>query len=212
MAIDIVIDLETLGTRPGCPIIEIGACAIDPNDGRILANFNRRVASGLSWYDTINDATHGNPHSSDITATCRWWHADDERKKTLRRIMTRVCPKNNPFQEFCEWFERVTADAFTVRVWGNGPTFDLAILSHGMEQRGVTVPWHHTQERCVRTALEQAAHERGSVSWIERGPRHRALNDARHEARELFSAGALGEVSAIMRRLRERGVAKGEAR
>ena len=73
-----------------------------------------------------------------------------------------------------------------------------------LERYGIKRPWICWQERCVRTALEMANYEKGSTSWVERGPRHRALNDARHEARKLFYSGALGEVSAIMRRLRQR--------
>jgi hypothetical protein len=88
-----------------------------------------------------------------------------------------------------------------IRVWANGPQFDLVILQSAFDRYGIKRPWVCWQERCVRTALEMAGYEKGSISWIERGPRHRALNDARHEARKLFYSGALGEVSAIIRRL-----------
>jgi hypothetical protein len=112
--------------------------------------------------------------------------------------------------EFCDWMAARNVEAGgNIRVWANGPQFDLVILQSAFDRYGIKRPWICWQERCVRTALEQAGYERGSVSWIERGPRHRALNDARHEARKLYLSGALGEVSMIARRMRQRGTVEG---
>ena len=208
---DIIIDLETLGTRPGCPIIEIGACAIDRTTGRITANFSRRV-SGTYGYADVRRVAEGRDCLGGIdSATAAWWTMDAGRDATLRRILTRRYSPSADIDALialAEWCAAVR-DFDAARVWGNGPTFDLAILAHAYEREHIPLPWHWYEERCVRTALELAGCERGSVSWIERGPRHRALNDARHEARKLYLSGALGEVSMIARRMRQRGTVKG---
>lgn len=205
--LDIIIDIETLGTKPNSPIIEIGACAIDNRTGAITANFSRRVPTGL-----IFDIDHGSFDfaDADTRATLLWWTGDPVRRETLRKIMSRsACiHEHAALYEFCDWMiqRNVEADG-NLRVWANGPQFDLVILQSAFDRYGIQRPWICWQERCVRTALEQAGYEKGSVGWIELGPRHRALNDARHEARKLYYAGALGEVSAIIRRLRQRGTA-----
>jgi hypothetical protein len=214
--IDIVIDIETLGTRPGCEVIEIGACAVDNRTGAIVANFSRRVASNYTFAQLHRRDVMGRV-SDDMKDTVEWWLADKDREDVLSKIMSGGTqrPKQAPEMILCEfavWCDALVCNATEARFWGNGPTFDLAILSRAFDTYRITCPWHHTWERCVRTALEQAGYEKGSTSWTERGPRHRALNDARHEARKLFYAGALGEVSAIIKRLHQRGVIKGEVR
>lgn len=211
--IDIIIDLETLGTRPGCIILEIGACAIDGRTGEITANFSRRLDEVFwRWVEPLND---------DMNKTIDWWHGP-ETVETYYRLLKRhregLCPlkPRDPkvaLAAFASWFQGKTGNGpgREVRIWANGPSFDIAILQAAYDRYGVDRPWTCWQERCVRTALELANYERGSVPWVERGPRHRALNDARHEARKLYFAGALGEVSSIMRRLRQRYDVKAQA-
>jgi hypothetical protein len=209
--IDIVIDLETLGTRPGCVILEIGACAIDPRNGKIVANFSRRLDSDFTYNSLINNDRY---LSDDEVATVRWWLGDQERADTLLSLLSgyaTATPIEKALGNFADFYNcMVTAHTPEgVRIWANGPSFDIAILQAAYDRYGIARPWICWQERCVRTALEMAGYERGSIGWIERGPRHRALNDARHEARKLFYSGALGEVSAIIKRLHQTGTLKG---
>lgn len=207
--IDIVLDIETLGTRPGCSVIEIGACAVDADGGAIVGNFSRRVRSGYS-IDCVRKVADG------VTcfgwkierATAAWWLADPERAKTLAKIMSGefyARTEDEALTAFGVWFAKFASDPKSSRIWANGPSFDIAILDESYRDNGIARPWICWQERCVRTALEMAGYVRGSVAWEEPGPRHRALNDARHEARKLWRSGALGTVSEVAKRLRQRG-------
>ncbi len=212
---DIIIDIETLGTKPHSPIIEIGACAIDNRTGEITSNFSRRVCNGYGHADLFDRKAMGS-YTRDTLETVTWWAADRDRDETLRKIMSGHGAGPNAHAallDFCDWMIAQSAKADSnIRVWANGPQFDLVILQSAFDRYQLKRPWLCWQERCVRTALEMANYEKGSTSWIERGARHRALNDARHEARKLYYAGALGEVSAIMKRLRQRGAVKGEGK
>lgn len=207
--IDIIIDIETLGTKPGCIILEIGACAMNPDTGRIVANFGRRL-------DEMFIGDH--PFTDDMRETIEWWHGPD-RVATyyalIRRGLPGMFPRNprdprTDLEAFCAWWKSVTDghDPKRVRVWANGPSFDISILCAAFDRYGVERPWVCWQERCVRTALEMAGYERGSVPWDEAGPRHRAINDARHEAKKLWACGAFGGVSELRRRLIQRGTIK----
>lgn len=204
---DIIIDIETLGTKPGCPIIEIGACAIDPDPGVIVANFSRRVLSGNGYEDVgkTMDGFLGSGWGIDED-TAVWWVSDRDRDATLRKILSGKWGHphiTTVLDSFSEWFAAHATDPKRDRIWANGPSFDIAILDHVYQEYARTRPWICWQERCVRTALEQVGYEKGSVAWEENGPRHRALNDARHEARKLWRSGALGLVSSVAMRLRQ---------
>lgn len=203
---DIIIDIETLGTKPGCVILEIGACAMDPRTGRITANFSRRIKQAVTFTDLLKLSLYDHC-DKDLRKTVAWWTEDMDKSILLHRILSGGVETDRALKEFADWFgmQVLGHTPETVRIWANGPAFDIAILKSAYDGYGFERPWVCWQERCVRTALEQAGYERGSVGWIERGPRHRALNDARHEARKLYYSGALGEVSAIINRLRQRG-------
>lgn len=200
---DIILDLETLGTKPGCPIIEIGACAVDPAGGAIVANFSRRIECDYKhWEVRMLGETDAECTGMD-KATAAWWSSDAEKRETLRRIMAGGVGLRIALFQFGEWYTSVGVREER-RIWANGPSFDIAILDRAYADARIPRPWICWQERCVRTALELAGYERGSVPWEDTGPRHRALCDARHEARKLWRSGALGETSAIARRLRKR--------
>ena len=213
---DIIIDIETLGTRPGCPVIEIGACAVETNTGDILDDLSIRVNPGIH-FETVKATGLGkDPYSdpeSDFAKTCAWWMGDPERAEVLAAIMSpanELADLRTALACLRDWMLRRMPDPKRVRVWGNGPSFDIAILDRAYRDNGIECPWICWQERCVRTALDLAGYERGSIPWTEPCPRHRALHDARHEARKLWLSGALGEASAIALRLRQLGTIPGK--
>jgi hypothetical protein len=198
MSMEIVVDLETLGTRVGCPIIEIGACAVDSENGAIVANFSRRVKDSLNC--TIGEveriAKDGDPYDGDKTETCRWWLKEEGRAAVLAAILGGGIPLRSALSDFADWMSGFVRGDVRPRLWANGPSFDAALLSEAYRMCDLPRPWSYRDERCVRTALDIAGYQRGSVAWEEDGPRHRALPDARHEARKLWRSGAFGEVSA----------------
>ena len=213
--VDIIIDIETLGTMPERPIIEIGACAINRKTGAISACFSRRIRSAWNNVDELVSYCEAFGER-DFAATVEWWASDPGRRGTLEAIIGHGAGQGGmtlrrALLQFGEWVCKTEPDRDRDRIWSNGPAFDIAFLRHAYDFENIPLPWAYWQERCVRTALEMANYERGSLGWIERGPRHRALNDARHEARKLYFSGALGEVSSIMLRLRQRYDVKANA-
>ena len=209
--IDIIIDIETLGTIPGCPVIEIGACAVDTHTGEIFSGFTVRVNSGIALDVATATGLGTDPYAdpeSDFAKTCKWWMEDAERAEVLAAIMAPgdgLEHIGDALHGFRAWMMGHMLYPARVRVWANGPSFDIAIIGEACRANNIERPWTCRQERCVRTALDLAGHERGSIGWAEDGPRHRALPDARHEARKLWLSGALGEASAVALRLRQLG-------
>jgi hypothetical protein len=72
-----------------------------------------------------------------------------------------------------------------MRLWGNGASFDNAILAHAYARCGATPPWKFWNDRCYRTvaALTATPRQQG-------GTHHNALDDARSQAEHLITAAA----------------------
>jgi len=196
MIIDIITDIETLGTRPGCRIIEIGACALCAQAGAIVGTFCRRIRTPWNSADGVRAFADGPEADDDFKQTALWWLSDPGRRKTLGRIINAGSaragvPIRDALFNFGEWVCRQKRDGDKIRIWGNGPTFDLSLLAWQYQDKGIPLPWQYRDERCVRTALDIAGMQPGSVPWQEKGDCHRALCDAMHEARKLYRSGAL---------------------
>jgi exodeoxyribonuclease VIII len=183
----ILIDIETLGKKPGCPVLSIGAVAFDyerPNLPR--ETFYWRVA----WAEASEQ--YRLPICPDTLA---WWLRQDRDalieatggETSLEIVLTRLA----------EFIRR--ADAATV--WGNAPSFDLAILAALYERVGIPIPWQYWQERCHRTALDQyrragvdldeAKHVAVVCARLHLAPdpflKHHALHDAIYEVETLLA-------------------------
>lgn len=131
-----MLDLETLGTRPGCVILTLGAVKFDPYS-------LREPGPGIYFRVDVDEQTAlGREVQED---TLDWWisQADDIREEALGEN------------------ERVSLDTlyrdlnrFLVganNIWAQGPLFDFAILENLYRQMGWPTPWQYWQIRDSRT-------------------------------------------------------------
>lgn len=167
---DAMADLETLGRAPGCVILSIGAVLFSIPEVKLgtmfYANIDTKscVAAGL----TIEDET------------LAWWKrqgaaATDALKVDrlpLREALTR-------FSNYCEEMGAINDR----KIWGNGPSFDNAILAYAYKALGMKQPWPYWGDRCFRTI-------KGMYAAVPMAPRtgthHNALDDALHQARHIL--------------------------
>jgi len=133
---DIMLDLETLGTRPGCVILTLGAVKFDPYSFQ-------EPGPGIYFRVDVDEQTAlGREVQEDTLA---WWigQADDIREEALGEQ------------------DRVSLDTlyrdlnrFLVganNIWAQGPLFDFAILENLYRQMGWPTPWQYWQIRDSRT-------------------------------------------------------------
>jgi len=164
---DIMIDLETLSTRPDAVIASIGACRFDPSTGEIDPNtFHHQ----LMMDDQIRDGRH-------ISAsTLRFWlEQSSEAQKELRGRDY----LSQTLDRFALWVTR----SFDECVWSNGASFDIPILEHAYSTvEGLPVPWRHGKVRCYRT-LKALVGTRAVQTFIN-PLAHNALEDAIFQAKQ----------------------------
>lgn len=166
----VVIDLETMGTSPGSAIVAIGAVSF--TDKAIDGHFYQRVC-----LKSCTDA--GLTIDPD---TVMWWlKQSDEARLEIAKPGE---PLAEVLQAFTEW---ITARNLVVggvlRVWGNGPTLDLALLEESYKVCHRLLPWSFRDERCFRTM--RAMFPEVEVNCFD-GVAHHALSDAQWQADHLI--------------------------
>jgi hypothetical protein len=178
---DIMIDIETLGTTPGCVIISIGACTFSPTDG---------TAGCQTFYDRIDISDAVGAGLAIEPDTVIWWLVQDA---DSRAELTRTDGRStlsDALDNLGEWFTEIGANPET-QVWANGASFDFPILEAAYRAVHKAPPWNYRQLRCYRTARKILP----SIEELTpQGIKHHALCDAHYQARVL---------SAILTRVRE---------
>lgn len=165
-----MLDLETLGTRPGSIIKTIGAVRFDVLERKITDEF-------YACIDTADAEREGLKFDA---ATVVWWlkQGDDARAALTKRGL----PLKTVLNHFFLWIEK---NGRVDEMWGNGANFDNALLSEAYRiASGGVVPWPFWADRCYRTmkALNpQVKYERAANSTA-----HNALDDARDQAIHLM--------------------------
>lgn len=139
---DIMIDIETVDTKPTAGILSIAAVAFEIWSGRKYH---------LPFYDMLDihkQIACGRTMSLD---TMLWWSKQSEKARKEAFSGTKLLHHSlADLRLFIQ--EKCTED---VRIWANSPSFDLAILKNAIvSQRDfydANSFWRYWQERDVRT-------------------------------------------------------------
>ncbi|END7901249.1 3'-5' exoribonuclease [Escherichia coli] len=168
----LMIDLETMGTNTNAPIVVIGAVFFDPQTGEI----------GPVFYIVISLTDAMNTGAVPDGGTIEWWLKQSSEARAA--ILTDQVKLKDALSRFREFINEYSDEKF-VQVWGNGATFDNAILRTSYERLDIPCPWRYYNDRDVRTIVELGKtidFDARTVIPFE-GVRHNALDDARHQAK-----------------------------
>lgn len=157
----VMVDLETMGRGPGCPILSIGAVEFDDKGlGRgfyQVAHLPTQVLFGLQ---TDPD-------------TERWWA---EQTNAARKVLDEASQPDQAslalvLENFAAWLPEGAC------LWGNGADFDNSILAYAYKQCGMAAPWAFWNSRCYRTLKSFSP-----IRTPRIGTHHNALDDAKTQA------------------------------
>ncbi|EME4473502.1 3'-5' exoribonuclease domain-containing protein [Escherichia coli] len=168
----LMIDLETMGTNTNAPIVVIGAVFFDPQTGEI----------GPVFYIVVSLTDAMNTGAVPDGGTIEWWLKQSSEARAA--ILTDQVKLRDALSRFREFINEYSDEKF-VQVWGNGATFDNAILRTSYERLDIPCPWRYYNDRDVRTIVELGKtidFDARTVIPFE-GVRHNALDDARHQAK-----------------------------
>lgn len=162
--VDVMLDLETTGTRAGCCILSIGACTF---------NKERTFTESISRITCLDAGLKDDPN------TLNWW---DKQNKDVRdlafngRVQLVVA-----LGAFSDWLRSLGVPKSKVYVWGNGAKFDLGILEAAYVACRMEYPIDYRNERCYRTLKNLYTNiKEGPFKGNKHDPLADALNQAEH--------------------------------
>lgn len=174
----VVVDLETLGRRAGCPVLEVGACAEVFHDEVLAFRAHPDLQAQLS-FGLVPDA-----------ATVLWWMSPEladarnhqrEGHGAEGETAEPVCAALLRFNAFLEEARR----GRELRLWGNSARFDLGILEELYRRFSIEPGWKFWEERDLRTAFDLLG---GKPEVPRLSVQHTGDGDAAHELHQLLTA------------------------
>lgn len=166
----IMLDLETLGTRPGCAILSIGA---------VFFSSTHEEWKGPTFYAPVNRLSCVAVGLDEDPDTVAWWRGQgSEARAVLAAADLGATPGlKDVLASFSRWVAE-NALSKDVQVWGNGADFDNPILSAAYMAVQLKQPWGPYSGRCYRTL--KALHPKEKL--VRSGTHHNALDDAVSQA------------------------------
>lgn len=170
--VDVMVDLETLSTRPDAAIVSIGACWFNAATQQVGHPWHTRI----DMADSIRFGGHVDGN------TVSWWLRQSD---AARAALTEGCNNlvDDALQGLALYLHSV-APADQVRLWGNGADFDLPILASTYARANRDQPWRYFNGRCFRTLRKLLPHVKAPEF---KGTEHNAAHDAQHQARHAIA-------------------------
>lgn len=185
-SLEIMLDLETLGTKPGCAILQIGACAFD------RTNFS--VTHSPPFERTITTASSELAGFTASPNTAAWWAMQPEDARRAVMNPPQAMPILTALKEFRLWWSEIAVGANDLVLWTQG-NFDAPILEAAMRNFNIETPWSFWNVRDTRTAYDALLGPDGRklIKNLPRAtPAHTALGDAIHQVACLKRAFEIG--------------------
>lgn len=161
---DVMIDLETLGTRveSGVPVLSIGWCCWDAN----------RPFPQITSAPQAAQIFVKNPPGEIDARTVLWWA---QKQQGALAVLLERGTRGLSLYEALQQIRTMLDSLDKPRIWSHGSMFDIAILEYWMRELNVTVPWNYWQVMDTRT-LYALCREKLS------GNSHDAMQDAINQA------------------------------
>lgn len=168
--VDIMIDIETLGTAPGSVILSIGAASTSEELPEFYCKLNvpSQLYSGLTV------------HSD----TMAWWRKQS--RAVWENQTNGTAFLASALASFGDWIQAIrngapgAATGNRIRVWGDGSTFDCVLLEEAYRRCGLVCPWSYQEVYCYRT-LRQLKDSKKPIPKEH----HNALSDAQAQLEHL---------------------------
>lgn len=159
-----MIDIETIGTKPGCAILSIAAVP-----------FGSESEFAEELYIKIAKESNAEVGLIADPVTLSWW------AKQKPEAYAEAFGGTTHIREAMQSLHQHLKPYDKIRVWGNGASFDAPILEAAFAACGMREPWKYYDSMCYRTMKNLFP----QVPILRNGLHHNALDDARSQADHL---------------------------
>lgn len=171
--LDVMIDIETLGTLAGDPVTSVGVSVFDAKTGEFHEEFfiKMDIREQLKLGSVINYDT-----------LCWWLEQDVDVMR--KNIVIKKDDDITSIENLWRILETIRRKYKDPNVWAHSPLFDVANLEDKFRRVGITdMPWSFRKVRCTRTIYDLAGLSLGPTP-----DKHDALADAHHQADRVIEA------------------------
>ena len=171
----LMVDLETMGNKPGAPIVSVGAIFFDPNSG----------TTGAEHYQVIDLESSMSFGAKPDASTILWWLKQSPEARSAI-VVDDTVGLVEALEQLLDFIaENAANGSKNVQLWGNGSSFDCSLLEAAFELADTPFPIPHWNYRDVRTVVElgKAVGLNCRYDIPFEGDPHHALADARHQAK-----------------------------
>lgn len=176
---NVMIDIETLGKKRGCPVLSIAAVQFDLQSGCVGEVFYRRMRYGAATRYGIPDK-----------ATLAWW--DEQSREARDEAFLGDCHPKDVAHEYRHFIHDTVGD--NCIPWGNGSVFDITILEGWfdavdplVDSKGNDIyPWKFWNIADLRTLVRLSGLDVRAIPFT--GEKHNALADALHQVKIAHTA------------------------
>lgn len=177
---DVMLDLETLGTKPGCVVLSIGALVFEPmaNELPKPGDTGKAFYQNLTIFDQLLLGLEVEPD------TLHWWRSKSEEAK--QALTSDQITLAGGLFRFVTWLGNLPGKD-KGKVWAKSPDFDCAVLEEAARRVGVNLPWTFRDKADLRT-LTHVGYVSGKVAGnppAPTGTKHNALDDCFTQAAEV---------------------------
>jgi hypothetical protein len=184
---DVMIDIETLGTKPGCVVLQVAGLAF--NRSEMISPPGNVTTETFAKMDRFNayilPASQAKYELKADLGTLQW-HLN-----LPRTALIRACSEGKDIadvlREFYLWIAEHLRHDYEGMIWCRGTDFDPPILEETFKRVGMpTTPWQYWQKQDLRTLLGTAfgALRQKPIPILEgtpleelQGQEHNALDD-----------------------------------
>lgn len=167
---NVMIDLETLGTKPNTYILTLAAVAFLPITGKAPYVFYEKI--------DVDSYPRNGAFSFDFS-TLGWWMKQNTAATT--EAFSGLPRKNIEvvLRHLSKWIHDLSPDPGSIKVWSQGASFDIPILEYTMSYFNIEIPWKFYNVRDTRTLYDVAGIAYSKVTLPKTSERveHNSLSD-----------------------------------
>ena len=167
---DVMLDLETLSTRPNAVILILAAIKFKRSENYNEQIIDKNLEKLDTFYRRIKISSCTEVGLIQSQETIDWWaKQNDDVKNEAINNKDRVLLQD-ALKDFSVWFKEGTNGC----IWGNGSDFDITILGEAYNRCNIEIPWKFWLVRDLRTILDIG---KIRINSIQQTKLHHALYD-----------------------------------